>query len=75
MSPRDIKRSAVGLNHMVDLVTIYRTLDSVRRTGIAHNHPSSGKLLLCDIPQCSSHYASCIVARATVFRNSKNDLF
>ena len=43
-------------NAAINLVTVYRTLETFEKSGILHRHPSSGGMMLCSIGEHKGHH-------------------
>lgn len=40
----------------VNLVTVYRTLETFEERGVIHRHPSSGNIMLCSMSEEAGHH-------------------
>lgn len=55
-SHKDIHARISKGKERIDLVTVYRTLESFERLGIVHRHMSSGGFVLCSLPETRGHH-------------------
>lgn len=55
-SHKEIHRWIEEQDAAVNLVTVYRTLETFEEIGIIHRHPSSGGIILCSMNEEEGHH-------------------
>lgn len=56
ISHKEIHEWIQGQDAAVNLVTVYRTLETFLEIGIIHRHPSTGGFVLCSLPEKEGHH-------------------
>ena len=56
VSPQEIHQWILARRHTVNLVTIYRALETLENIMLIHRHPCDGNYSLCSLPDTKGHH-------------------
>jgi len=55
-SPKDVEQWITNNDGDVNLVTVYRVIESLREHRLVHRHPSTGLFVICSLPGTQGHH-------------------